>query len=83
MLSLDPPERNRRFAKSVGASFPVLSDPEGKTARAYGVLAPSGDYALRWTFFIDSDGVIRKIDKEVRPSQHGADLLRALTTVFD
>ncbi len=78
MVSLDPPERNREFAESLGASLPLLSDPEGKAARAYGVLAPGGGYALRWTFVIDGEGVIRRIDKEVSPSTHGADLVRML-----
>jgi peroxiredoxin len=45
MVSLDPPERNREFADSLGAGFPVLSDPDGKAARAYGVLAPGGGVA--------------------------------------
>ena len=44
MVSLDSPERNREFAKSVGTELTLLSDPDGKAARAYGVLAPSGDF---------------------------------------
>ena len=78
MVSLDPPERNREFAESLGAGFPVLSDPDGEAARAYGVLAPGGQVARRWTFFIDESGVIRRIDKQVSPSTHGADVLRTL-----
>ena len=49
MVSLDAPEENRRFAESVGSDQVLLSDPDGTAARAYGVLAPEGDYALRWT----------------------------------
>jgi peroxiredoxin len=77
MLSLDPPERNREFAKSLGARFPLLT-ADADTARAYGVLAPSGEYTKRWTFFLDGDGVIRRIDKEVKSASHGSDLVRAL-----
>ncbi len=78
MVSLDPPERNREFAKSLGANFPLLSDPDGKVARAYGVLALGGRYARRWTFLIDTHGVIRRIDKKVSPKTAGMDLVRAL-----
>ena len=36
--SVDPPEKNAEFAKSLGLDFPILSDPAKTTARAYGVL---------------------------------------------
>jgi peroxiredoxin Q/BCP len=78
MVSLDPPERNREFAESLGAGFPVLSDPDGKAARAYGVLAPGGGVARRWTFFIDERGMIRRIDKQVSPATHGPNVVRTL-----
>ena len=35
--SVDPPEKNKEFAKSLGLDYPILSDPEGEVARAYGV----------------------------------------------
>lgn len=78
MVSLDSPERNREFAKSVDAELTLLSDPDGKVAKAYGVLAPSGGYARRWSFLIDRAGVIQRIDREVRPGSYGADLLHRL-----
>ena len=70
-------DTNRRFAESVGLGFPILSDPTKETARAYGVLAPSG-YASRWTFYIGADGRILDIDKGVRASTHGEDIVRRL-----
>lgn len=78
MVSLDSPQENREFAASLGAGLTLLSDPEGKAASAYGVLAPGGQYARRWTFFIGGDGVIRRVDREVIPKTHGSDLVRAL-----
>ena len=81
MVSLDPPERNRAFAESVGAGFPLLSDPDGKVARAYGVATKGGLFARRWTFFIDGEGVIRRIDRDVTPSSHGSDLVRMLDSL--
>ena len=35
--SVDKPEKNKDFAKSVGADYPILSDPGGEVAREYGV----------------------------------------------
>lgn len=67
MASVDPVEGdrgNRAFAKAHAARFPILSDPTKKTAAAYGVLSPAG-YANRWTFYVDKDGRIAFIDKQV------------------
>lgn len=73
-LSVDPPERNREFAQRNGFPFPLLSDPEKTYARALGVLHPSGEFARRWTYVIDEQGVIRHIDTDVVPKTHGYDL---------
>jgi peroxiredoxin Q/BCP len=71
MASVDPPERNRAFAESLGADFPILSDPSGEVARAYGVVDSGRSVARRWTFYIDPDGVVRRVDREVDPLRHG------------
>ena len=78
MVSLDDPEKNREFADSLGASFVLLSDPKGRSARAYDVLALGGLYARRVTFYIDGEGVIREIDRDVRSETHGEDVVKAL-----
>ena len=77
-MSLDDPEKNRAFAESLGTSQVLLSDPDGEVARAYGVTALGGLYARRWTFYIDRDGVIRAIDKDVDVSSAGQDIARKL-----
>ena len=76
--SVDSVDTNRRFAESLGLTYPILSDPTKEVARAYGVLAPSG-YASRWTFYIGTDGRILEIDKKVSPGSHGADVAKRLT----
>jgi peroxiredoxin Q/BCP len=63
--SVDDAETNTRFAKSLGCDYPILSDPDRKTAEAYGVLSAPGGFAKRWTFYIDSEGVIRGIDQQI------------------
>ena len=61
-----------------GADMVLLSDPTKKMSEAYGVLAPGGSYTRRWTFYIDKQGIIRKIDKAVQPGSHGESVVRTL-----
>lgn len=75
--STDSPEKNRDFAKSVGADYPILSDPTGSVAKAYGVLTPIG-FANRTTFIIDAQGVIRHIESSVETSDHAAQLAKTI-----
>ena len=76
--SVDAAEVNARFADSMGLTYPILSDASKETARAYGVLAPSG-YASRWTFYIGADGRILDIDTKVSAASHGRDVVAKLT----
>jgi len=77
MTSTDSIKDNTAFATKNSASFPILADPGKNMTRAFGVLAESG-YARRWTFYMDVDGIIVKIDKAVTPSSAGKDLLANL-----
>src|SRR4249919_973209 len=56
--SVDAPEENAKFAKSLELDYPILSDPDKKTATAYGVVHEGRAVAERWTFYIDKEGVI-------------------------
>jgi peroxiredoxin Q/BCP len=75
MVSVDTPEDNKAFAEKEHADFPILSDPDKKTANAYGVIPPGRppdrQFASRWTFYIDPKGKIAAIDKEVKPATSG------------
>ena len=75
---MDDPDTNRKFAESLELNYPILSDPTKAVAKAYGVLNDSGTYAQRWTFYIDKDGKIARIDKSVKPASSGADLVENL-----
>jgi peroxiredoxin Q/BCP len=77
MASVDSLEDNTGFARKNDASFPILADPSKQTALAYGVLGGHG-YANRWTFYIDPQGVIIKIDKDVDPRNAGTQLVANL-----
>jgi len=78
MVSLDSREKNKEFAEGLGAKHVLLSDPTGETARAYGVAGFGGLFAKRWTFYLDRDGVIREIDKQVSTATAGQDIARRL-----
>ena len=75
--SVDDAETNAKFAKSLDVDYPILSDPDKAVAKAYGVLNPRG-MANRWTFYIDKDGVIKAIDKNVKAANAAPDVATKL-----
>jgi len=79
MISVDDAETNRRFAESLNANFPILSDPGQDVANAYGVMNAAWSMPNRWTFIIGPDGKIRMIDKQVSMSRAGQELVANLT----
>jgi thioredoxin-dependent peroxiredoxin len=60
-VSMDDLPTQKRFAKSLKLPFPLLADPKGEVARAYGVEGPGGAYAERVTFVIDAQGNVSKV----------------------
>jgi peroxiredoxin Q/BCP len=66
--STDAPEQNKKFAESaeIKADYPILSDPTGKTAQAYGIYNADRKAANRVTFYIGKDGKIAYIDRMIR-----------------
>ena len=76
--SNDPPEKNKEFAQSLGADYPILSDPDSSVAQKYGVYNPERKAAQRWTFYISPNGKILAIDKMVKTDTHGADVASKL-----
>lgn len=80
MVSVDPLDDNRDFAKKTKADFPMLSDPTKKVAKAYDVLNLFR-MASRVTFYISKSGHIIKIDEDINPktaAEDMADSLKAL-----
>jgi peroxiredoxin len=79
--SLDPPDVARAFAEWTGAGVPILADAGGEVARAYGVFDEARGVASRSTVFIDRDGRVAAVDREVSPTSHGADLVARLQSL--
>ncbi len=77
MASVDPIEKNVKFAIDNGADFPLLSDPTKKTAKAYDVLAWHG-FPERYTIYIDKAGKVSYIDKNVNPETSAEDMASKL-----
>ena len=77
MASTDTLDDVTAFAKLHEANFPILSDVSKSVSRSFGVQSAIG-YAQRWTFYIDSDGIIRDIDRSVKTATAGPDLAKNL-----
>lgn len=60
-VSCDPMYALRAWSDAEGYFFPLLSDfwPHGAVARAYGVFSEANGFAIRGTFLIDREGVVR------------------------
>lgn len=60
-VSVDTPFSLKAWAEQQNYQFPLLSDfwPHGEVAKAYGVFNEEKGLALRGTFLIDPQGVVR------------------------
>jgi peroxiredoxin Q/BCP len=77
--SVDTPDVNAEFAKSLDLDFPILSDPGKQVATAYGVVTAERPLAFRWTFYIGMDGKIQAIEKKIAVATAGKDVAAKLT----
>lgn len=60
-ISVDSKYTQKVFAEQEGYKFQVLADfwPHGSVAKAYGVFKEDAGFAIRGTFLIDKEGIIR------------------------
>ncbi|TDD24043.1 peroxiredoxin [Nonomuraea diastatica] len=83
-VSVDSMFTHRAWADREGYTFPLLSDfwPHGQVARAYGVFDEAKGLALRGTFIIDGEGVIRwKVVHPTSTARDVADYVKALADI--
>jgi mycoredoxin-dependent peroxiredoxin len=83
-VSTDSMYALRAFADQEGFTFSMLSDfwPHGAVADAYGVLHPDVGVALRGTFLVDRDGVIRwSVVNGIGDARDIGDYKRAITAL--
>jgi len=80
-VSIDPMESHEKFRDKHQLNFPLLSDQTSDVAKMYGVWKEKNMYGRRtWgvartTFWIGTDGRIKKIYKKVDTSRHAEDVL--------
>lgn len=60
-VSVDTTWALKAWAGQEGYTFPLLSDfwPHGATAESYGVFSSDAGFAVRGTFLVDKEGVVR------------------------
>lgn len=84
-ISHDTVASHQRFRNRHALPFRLLSDPDRRIARAYGVLrgiklfGPVLAWADRVTFVIGPDGRIRAVIRGIRPDRHPDEALRVLS----
>ena len=76
-VSADGVESHARFAANNELAFPLLADPDGTIADAYGVLSETGK-ASRATFLIGRDGKVLHLWPHVSIAGHADDIIAKL-----
>jgi peroxiredoxin Q/BCP len=83
-ISADPPQSHEKFAAKYGLNFPLLSDPDKRVLKAYGVWKKKSLYGRefmgieRTTFVIDRQGKVRKVFPKVKVQGHAGAVLDVL-----
>ncbi|MBW2464872.1 MAG: peroxiredoxin [Deltaproteobacteria bacterium] len=79
-VSSDDSASHAEFAQEHDLTFPLLADPEGTIAEAFGVPSRLGFHA-RMTFIIDQSGVIRRVFRDVDPAVHVEEVAQVLESL--
>ena len=83
-VSPDTEVSHQKFKSKYELPFPLLADPDHRTAEAYGVWKEKRNYGKtymgieRSTFVIDADGKVAKAMRGIRPAGHAAKVLETL-----
>ena len=82
-VSVDDAKSHADFSRKYQLPFPLLSDPDGRTAAAYDSLLNLGlmRFARRHTFIISPDGRIAARFDKVVPANHVQEVARTLTAL--
>jgi peroxiredoxin Q/BCP len=83
-ISPDMPDKQRKFDEKYDLGFPLLSDPEHKTAEAYGAWGEKSMYGkkfmgiIRSSFLIDEKGKIINAWLKVKPADTVPEAMKEL-----
>jgi peroxiredoxin Q/BCP len=84
-VSPDSPKSHAKFKQKFQLPFSLLADEDHAVCEAYNVWGPKKfmgkEYmgVSRTTFVIDPDGNIKKVFENVKPSDHSAEVLAAVS----
>jgi peroxiredoxin Q/BCP len=85
-VSPDPVKAIAKFDEKFGLGFRLLADEHHEVAEAYGVWVEKSMYGRKYmgmersTFVIDADGRIKDVLRKVKPAEHDALVLGALSS---
>ena len=83
-VSRDTVALHQKFIDKCELPFPLLSDPEAETIKAYGAWGERSMYGrkfegiLRQTVIIGPTGKVEKIFPKVKPAVHAAEVIEAI-----
>jgi thioredoxin-dependent peroxiredoxin len=77
-VSSDRQASQSRFRAKYDLPFTILADPEQEAGAAYGVTRPDSNSFERTTFVIGPDGVVGRVFRRVKPTEHAQLVLDAL-----
>ncbi|WFP50581.1 peroxiredoxin [Methylomonas sp. EFPC3] len=77
-LSTDSVAELAKFHREHKLGFTLLSDPDASVTEAYGAKMPVLTMAKRWTFIIDPELKVRRIDNDVDPALDAQKVAAAL-----
>jgi thioredoxin-dependent peroxiredoxin len=81
-VSVDSADSHQKFCAKEGLNFKLLADTEHKVSEEYGSimnLMGVKKLSARHTFLVNPQGVIVKEYMDVKPAEHSAEVLAALT----
>ena len=75
-ISIDSSNSHKEFKEKYNLPFMLLSDPEGETANKYGALNNFFIFKLakRQSFMIDPNGIVRRVYRDVSPTNHAQEI---------
>lgn len=86
-VSPDGVKSHQKFAAKHSLGFTLLADTEQELCNACGVWVEKSMYGRKYmgvertTFLLDSDGIVRKVWRKVKPEGHAQEVLEAVRTL--
>ncbi|MEJ5170060.1 MAG: peroxiredoxin [Fimbriimonadales bacterium] len=83
-ISPDSVASHKKFAEKYGLGFTLLADVDQHLSQACGVWVEKSMYGKKYmgvdrtTFLVDSEGVVRKVWRKVKPDRHAEEVEEAL-----